>query len=276
LLTIQFNNPIATDLVLDMLGVNPAVPNSPQPPYPPVTFAVAQSAKAVGGNQISISGISLTGVATDPVSNPAGVVVQPSNNKDQTVGYPGRPNNQGQWVVDDTMGTVTFNPVSTFTGSPSAVTYTIADNHGNVSQPKALVALYGSAAKLTPDVVVDDNIFWDGFEMEVIYRNPAVIVFPAGEMALATLLNAYLAAFFTGAPPLLASTPADPFTTANYDTRFAQYNASPGPSPQSLYQACLDITDATIGNTAGTPYLARYWRLKVMAHLLNKTLTGSY
>ncbi|WP_264548087.1 gliding motility-associated C-terminal domain-containing protein [Flavobacterium sp. N2820] len=57
-------------------------------------------------------------------STPAGVIVTPTE-----MIVPG----EGSWLIDSVLGTITFVPVSGFYGTPSAITYYVADFQGNPS-----------------------------------------------------------------------------------------------------------------------------------------------
>ena len=59
-------------------------------------------------------------------SDPAGTTLSPDG---RTLTVPG----QGQWTVNATNGSITFTPESGFTSESTPITYTVADNDGNVS-----------------------------------------------------------------------------------------------------------------------------------------------
>ncbi|QFS85174.1 Ig-like domain-containing protein [Roseivivax sp. THAF197b] len=61
---------------------------------------------------------------------------------------------EGTWSVDTTTGEITFTPEAGFTADPTPITYTVADNDGNVSNP-ASVALDFDAQSPT---AVDDTV----------------------------------------------------------------------------------------------------------------------
>ncbi|MEL6373758.1 MAG: Ig-like domain-containing protein, partial [Pseudomonadota bacterium] len=55
---------------------------------------------------------------------------------------------EGTWSINSTTGAITFTPDTGFTGDPTPVTYTVADNDGNVSAPASVRADYGPVAPL--------------------------------------------------------------------------------------------------------------------------------
>jgi CshA-type fibril repeat protein len=62
--------------------------------------------------------------------------------------------NEGTWSVNNTTGDITFTPVAGFTADPTAVTYTVTDNTGVVSNAASVTVDYPQ----TPTVSTEDNV----------------------------------------------------------------------------------------------------------------------
>jgi len=55
---------------------------------------------------------------------------------------------EGTWTVNPTTGAITFTPVAGFTGDPTPISYTVADNDGNLSNPATVTADYRGLPEL--------------------------------------------------------------------------------------------------------------------------------
>lgn len=56
---------------------------------------------------------------------------------------------EGTWSVDTTTGEITFTPEAGFTADPTPITYTVADNDGNVSNPASVSGDYEQLPSIT-------------------------------------------------------------------------------------------------------------------------------
>jgi outer membrane protein OmpA-like peptidoglycan-associated protein len=66
---------------------------------------------------------------------------------------------EGTWSVDTTSGAVTFTPEAGFTGSPTVVSYRLADDQGNISNTATITVSYGfldGVGDLLKDVLEND------------------------------------------------------------------------------------------------------------------------
>ena len=61
--------------------------------------------------------------------------------------------NEGTWSWDASLGVLTFTPAATFTGDPTPIQYTVADDDGNRTLPALVTVGYNQL----PPVAVDDN-----------------------------------------------------------------------------------------------------------------------
>ncbi|MGF1496158.1 MAG: DUF4347 domain-containing protein [Elainellaceae cyanobacterium] len=62
---------------------------------------------------------------------------------------------EGTWSVDPTSGEITFTPDAGFTGDPTPVTYTVADNDGNTSNPATITIDYRATKDSDKDGIPD-------------------------------------------------------------------------------------------------------------------------
>jgi uncharacterized repeat protein (TIGR01451 family) len=69
------------------------------------------------------------------VSPPAGSTLSPDG---KTLTVPG----EGVWTIDPVTGEMTFTPEAGFTADPTPVSYTVADNDGNVSSPATVTLAF--------------------------------------------------------------------------------------------------------------------------------------
>lgn len=74
---------------------------------------------------------------------------------------PGDPlvvNGEGEWTVDLVTGSITFDPLDTFTSDPTPIQYTVDDDAGNTSNPAAVNIDYGDLPVATPDGAANPTI----------------------------------------------------------------------------------------------------------------------
>lgn len=87
----------------------------------------------------------------DGALDPASIVLVGGTGNGKTLTMPG----QGVWTVDE-QGRVTFTPDAGFTGNPTPVSYTVADNDGNRSDPAQVTIRFAAQAPIATDDVLAD------------------------------------------------------------------------------------------------------------------------
>nr|MCH9673039.1 hypothetical protein [Gammaproteobacteria bacterium] len=98
-----------------------------------------------------------TGTATTisvDTNDGAGEPLNPASVQLVGTGTPGEPLSvagQGIWSVNSATGDLTFTPAAGFTGTPTPVSYTIADTAGNVSNPVVVTLTDNAAPVVSPD-----------------------------------------------------------------------------------------------------------------------------
>ncbi len=103
----------------------------------PVTVDVLDNDTAAEGRTLEPTTVEL--VDADPESD----------GKTKTV--PG----EGVWTVDPDTGEITFEPETGFTGETSPVSYTVADDQGNTSDPATVSVIYTAAPVAAADSITD-------------------------------------------------------------------------------------------------------------------------
>jgi len=73
---------------------------------------------------------------------------------------------EGTWTVDPTTGKITFTPVDGFTGDPTAIKYTVADDQGNVSEPASVTVDYNQPIDAKDDYA--DAKIGESVEIDVL------------------------------------------------------------------------------------------------------------
>lgn len=119
----------------------------------PVATADSSSGNAIG-SVVTLNTLANDSAATGRTLNPASVTLA------GTAG-PGQPlvvSGQGTWSVNTTTGAVTFTPASGFTGDPTPITYTVADDQGNSSNAASLTVDYTVAPVAADDVSLHNPV----------------------------------------------------------------------------------------------------------------------
>ncbi|WFP49720.1 retention module-containing protein [Methylomonas sp. EFPC3] len=148
----------------------------------PATVTVDYNRPPVAGND-SASGIAagtpvtldVLGNDNDPDGslNPASVTIVGSGGPGQPLVVAG----QGTWSVNPATGAITFTPAAGFTGDPTPISYTVADNLGLVSNPATVTVDYIPTVVATNAVVDETNGNLD-------QTGGAVLVEPTGSGSL--------------------------------------------------------------------------------------------
>ncbi|WP_222101867.1 Ig-like domain-containing protein, partial [Methylomonas koyamae] len=105
--------------------------------------------------------------------NPASVTIVGSGGPGQPLVVAG----QGTWTVNPATGAITFTPAAGFTGDPTPISYTVADNLGLVSNPATVTVDYIPTVVATNAVVDETNGNLD-------QTGGAVLVEPTGSGSL--------------------------------------------------------------------------------------------
>ena len=66
--------------------------------------------------------------------------------------------NEGVWTVNPGTGTITFTPLASFTGDPTAIAYTLLDNDGNGSNEAMVTVTYGDAPVVESDGAANPTV----------------------------------------------------------------------------------------------------------------------
>ncbi len=152
---------------------NGAITFTPEPTFTgdptPIEYTVADEEGTVSDpatvtvdypNPVEATDDNATGTPGDPVVvdvlandtgdnplDPASVkIVDPTTgNPVDTLDVPG----EGTWTVDPSNGAITFTPEPTFTGDPTPIEYTVADEEGTVSDPATVTVDYAQIPEIT-------------------------------------------------------------------------------------------------------------------------------
>ncbi|WP_221391115.1 Ig-like domain-containing protein [Dyadobacter sp. NIV53] len=129
---------------------------------PPVAVA-DNSTGNVNGTAVIINPLTNDTDATPGTTDPTTVSLVPpvgsttnttdANGDITSVTVPG----EGTWTVDPTTGAITFTPLVTFTGNPTAISYNVEDNAGKVSNDAAVTITYLSLVSISGNVWNDAN-----------------------------------------------------------------------------------------------------------------------
>ncbi|MEM8772430.1 MAG: Ig-like domain-containing protein [Pseudomonadota bacterium] len=80
---------------------------------------------------------------------------------------------EGTWTVNPTTGVITFDPNIGFTADPSPITYTVADNDGNVSTEGTVFTDYPPFAPIAADDTVTGIPVGDSVSIDVLNNDTA-------------------------------------------------------------------------------------------------------
>ncbi len=121
------------------------------------TPPVAEDDSSMGNITGMVAVVNVLGNDSDPENmlDPASVQIVGTDNPGEPLVVP----DEGAWSVDTdpaspTFGQISFTPNADFTGDPTPIQYTVADNDGNVSNPATVTVDYVEQ----PPMVVDDEI----------------------------------------------------------------------------------------------------------------------
>ena len=103
--------------------------------YPPIVRP--DTATGITGNPVTLSVLGNDG-DTGVILNPATVKIVGTT----TAGAPLDVPNEGTWTVNTTTGEITFTPLSTFTGNPTPISYTVKDTGGLESNSTTVTITY--------------------------------------------------------------------------------------------------------------------------------------
>ncbi len=168
---------------------------------------------------------------------------------------------QGTWLVSETDGSIWFAPEKGYTGNPTPIYYTLADNQGNRADAKSVVFLYNMSLDPSAILISDDDKFWGLFKRLVINHMP-----PLSNQEVAGQLQLQKNVLDT----VVDKVPR-PIGSTDYEVAKSIY-INGNYTALALFNACIKVPVGMPGNTGPFHPLFwdRYYRLDLMIDLLQQ------
>ncbi len=182
---------------------------------------------------------------------------------------------QGIWTIESSLQTppqqqIVFSPDRGVAGTPTAVTYAVADTNGLWSKPAPIVLyedvdkLLAAAAKLRGK---DDDTFWRDFETNIVSQTTDLDELIVAVNALRAMTIAALGR--SASVTLLSAEAGHQITGPALNALYLEW-LQDGATVQSLYNITKrEITDAKTGLSA-TPLATRLLRLVFMQRIFRR------
>ena len=120
---------------------------------PPVAVDDASLGNPVG-HTVTVTVLANDVAAPDRTLNPASVQITGTVQPGASLVVPG----QGVWSVYTTTGAITFTPEASLAGNPTPISYTVADDQGNISNAATVTITYTEPPLANDDVSLDNPI----------------------------------------------------------------------------------------------------------------------